>query len=277
MISRSLSLVFVTGALLSSLAACSAENGPDPAVVEGGPTGTAGTGVPTQTNGDDGTTARASSIRGDVFLSPGNELYPTFGESKLFDGYLVTTLANGKQYLSAEFFADGRALLAGDLSVNGNPVELGSDEVSYFSYRTDEEFPGVSFDGSAHTWTVTGGDGAPAFNASVSSPVVHPELTSPAASDTVPRTGFTVEWSGGSEDVLIELYQLDSGYNVVAALGRTARGGRAELGAADLAHLKPGKATLRVIRFTHETATAADGRRFKILSKVESGLHVLLE
>lgn len=279
MTARTLRVSIVLGLLVSSLVACSAEEADVSRAPGGESAQTPGTGVPAPAGdraggseaGDD-----AGLIRGDVVLSPGNALYPSFGEPRLFDGYLVSRLASDKQYLTAEFIVDDESVLAGDVVLNGNALELGSNE-GYFSYRGDPGFPGVAFDGSTHTWSVSGGDGAPAFTASVRSPTAHPELTRPASLASVPRAGFTVEWSGVSEDVLVELYQLDAGYNIVAAIGKTARGGRLELAAADLAHLEPGKATLRVIRFEHDTIAATDGRRFKVMSSAEAAQHVVLE
>lgn len=269
------SITLALALILTPIAGCDGDGAENAEGAANGANGAPGDPAPSDTPVP--AQSQAGAIRGDVVLSPSNDLYPRFDRDGFFDGYLVSRLSNDRQYLSAEFLVDGGSAMAGAVTMNGNPLEISSDGDGYFSYVPDDPgFPGTRFDGSAHAWRVTGGEGALAFEHAVPSPTARAAIAIPKAQDEVPRAGFTVRWSGTEGEVLVQLAQFNAAYRVTAARGKLTSGSELTFSEADLEHFEDGKVTLRVIQLRHETVTTADGRAFKLISATDDARHVVL-
>lgn len=125
--------------------------------------------------------------------------FPTLGVSNL-KGLLLTTPEDGGTALALFFGSSTSQLIyAGDVSVNSNTLDTinFSGQVLYGM----SPLSGVNFDGSAHSWTVAGGSGIPAFSGSVNSPNGTPTITSPTGGAIVPRNqDLTITWTGTGSD-----------------------------------------------------------------------------
>lgn len=110
-------------------------------------------------------------------------------------------------------FADGAD--AGNISVNNQALGKQTQEDMTFYSAPSASNPNplnVSFDGSAHNWSVSGAGDIPSFSGSVSSASTF-SITSPAKGATINTSnGMTVEWSGsGSGDnVMVTVVPLDA-------------------------------------------------------------------
>jgi len=171
---------------------------------------------------------------------------------------------------------------AGSVSVNDNDlgrIENGSTVVyNSFSPTSPTTLDDISFDGSDHTFIVSGSTGVPAMTQTVRSATSF-TLTTPVANSTIQKaSGITVQWSGGSassdEHVLIAISpsENDRFAYVREEIPNT---GSYTIPAADLAPYS-GQVTLHVARYRYVSQNHG-GKEYFAFSEVAKQLSITLQ
>lgn len=211
--------------------------------------------------------------QGDIILSPSKEIYPRFSENNI-SGYLESEYNGETTFLSAEFFDNDRSVDAGGVIVNNHQLQLygGSKNKYYFAMKDNPGFEEINFDGSAHEWTVVGNTNVQKFNSAVNSPKVIPQLTLPASDEDInKKDGLKIEWSNTSgNQTYIELYQTDDDGFLTAGYLKFVSGNSFTVPSQSLAHFTSGSLIVKIVVFTHNTYTASNGKKYKILSSTYS-------
>ncbi|MBI5476582.1 MAG: hypothetical protein HY964_07570 [Ignavibacteriales bacterium] len=167
----------------------------------------------------------------------------------------------------------------GVVTVNGDTIGsyTQSGQVYYNSFNTTNPsaLSHVSFDGSAHAWNVAGGNGIPAFSASVTSPTVF-AITLPADTARINKSGgLQVTWTGaaaGPDSLLIMLAATSGGSIVRQGLSNS---GSYNFSASDLASLS-GTTIVSVVKYRY-AITNQGGKNYVLVSEVVKTKNITLQ
>jgi hypothetical protein len=212
--------------------------------------------------------------------SVGGQPVPTGIASENFNGVMATVAYDFQTLpslpavtLTLAFASFGEGVDAGAVSVNNNDVGKMSESGTTFYTSPSPTNPtatlsGVNFNGSAHSWSVAGGNGIPALSGSVNSPTQF-NLTSPANNATVSKSnGFDVTWTaggtGGSE-VLVMIIDMSSSDDVFAVDGLDDDGSYS-VSASSLSNIS-GEAMLQVVKYTYSGLNSG-GKDYYIISEI---------
>ena len=162
---------------------------------------------------------------------------------------------------------------AGAVRVNNNSLSKQSESGSTFYTSVSQTNPtatlsGVNFDGSAHSWSVAGGNGIPALSGSVNSPTQF-SLTSPANNASVSKSsGFDVTWSAGGTagtEVLIVVIDLSSAESAFSVDGLE-DDGNYTVSSSSLDGIS-GEAMLQVVKYTYNGINSG-GKDYYVISEI---------
>jgi hypothetical protein len=228
---------------------------------------------------DTSTPANGIPVVGPIILTPTNEIIPHFGESNL-SGCLSTRNAGTEHYLEAEFFDGDQSFYAGAVTVNDNAVDTlrYGYSLSYFSHTDPPGFPNVTFDGSDHVWKIAGNSKVPAFTTAIKSCTSRPTLNSPGVNAKVSlQQPLKVEWTGtGDEDILVQIYQLDAGYNKTAVVADVVKGNSYTFTTQQLSIFQPGQVTMGVSSVNHKIENVS-GKKILLISEGFKGRHIYFQ
>ncbi len=150
---------------------------------------------------------------------------------------------------------------AGDVSVNGQPLSAENSGAttwySSFSASNPSSLSGVSFNGSLHSWSVSGSDKVPAFEVNVTSPGNF-NITSPQSGTVDISNGLSLYWNGtgGNDSLLVVLVDLDNNKTFTRA-GIRFNDGKITIEKADLSGFS-GEALLQLVRYNYAMHTTND-------------------
>jgi hypothetical protein len=163
---------------------------------------------------------------------------------------------------------------AGAVTVNANTLTATyNNESTYytsFSTLSPSTLTGVNFDGtSAHTWTVGGGNGVPAFTASITSPRNF-SISSPVSGATVSKaSGIPVTWTvvgaSASDSIMIVLAPASSGGTAYTS-ATLSNSGSFTIPASGISSLS-GDVLLQVVKFRYALKTVGS-KNYAIISEI---------
>lgn len=174
--------------------------------------------------------------------------------------------------ISLGFAQFGQGVDAGNVTVNGNTLGKTTQGGSTFYITPSPSNPtqmltGVSFDGSNHSWQVSGGNGIQAINGSVQSPRSF-TVSNPTNNATVSKaSGINVNWnnSSSSSRVLIVLAPLNNSNQYYTAED-LADNGNFTIPAGDINNFS-GDAMLQVVKYNYSDVSTG-GKNYYIISEV---------
>lgn len=160
---------------------------------------------------------------------------------------------------------------AGVVTVNGDTLAMssGGSSVNYSSFNSSipSSLAHVNFDGTPHTWNISGSTAVPAFSGSVTSPSTF-SISKPAANDTITKSsGMTITWTGtsGSDSVMIVLKSMAGSSSFVKA--GLPNSGSYQIASANLTDFKAGSALLFVVKYRY-VLKASNSRNYAITSEM---------
>jgi hypothetical protein len=111
---------------------------------------------------------------------------------------------------------------AGDVAINEQPLSAesssGSTWYTSFSQTSPSSLSNVSFNGSKHSWGITGSGDVPAFDIEVVSPSSF-TLISPTSGEVDKSNGISLSWTGGyfgaTDSMLVMVVDLSNSKTVV--------------------------------------------------------------
>lgn len=168
---------------------------------------------------------------------------------------------------------------AGEVKVNNNVLGKITSEGSTFYMVPDPNNPtqvvsNVSFNGSAHNWTVAGGNGIPSLTGSVNSPSSF-NITAPAANATVTKSsGIQVTWSGGTNSKVMIVLASTTGNGYFSAEELTDNGSFT-ISASDLANIS-GQALLQVLKYRYSEVTAS-GKSYFLIAEIVKNITITVQ
>lgn len=217
-------------------------------------------------NGDNNSNSNPTGQPIPEFGDPdGNGLMATIGYS------FATMPGLPSVDLNMAFATFGDGVDAGQVEVNGNELGKTTSEGSTFYMAPDfmnnptATLSGVNFNGSQHSWIVSGGNGIPAMSGSTVSPSQF-NITAPANNATVSKgSGIAVNWTGSSNArVLIVLAsQSGSGYYISSELNDS---GSYTIPASELGSIS-GQSLLQVVKY-HYADVSASGKNYYIITEI---------
>lgn len=168
---------------------------------------------------------------------------------------------------------------AGTVSVNGTALGKLASSGSTYYMSPDPTNPlanlsGVYFDGSAHNWSVSGGNGVPAFSGSVTSPSSF-FITAPASNATVSKaSGVTVSWTGGtSSRVLVYMIAL-SGSGAAVFSQDLADDGSHTFTASELTSIS-GQVMIQVVKYRYNEI-ATGGKSYYAIAEIVKSVNATI-
>jgi len=160
---------------------------------------------------------------------------------------------------------------AGVVTVNSNELgKLASSGSTYYlspsPTNPTASLSGVNFDGSAHSWTVSGGNGIPSLSGSVTSPYSY-EITAPASNATVSKaSGLTVSWVGGTNSkVLVYIIALSGSGAAVFSQDLTDNGSHT-FSASEVASIS-GQVMIQVVKYRYNEI-ATGGKSYYAIAEI---------
>ena len=173
--------------------------------------------------------------------------------------------------LNMAFASFGDGVDAGQVVVNGNELGKTTSEGSTFYMAPDfmnnptATLSGVSFNGSQHNWTVSGGNGIPAMSGGTVSPSQF-NITAPANNATVSKaSGINVTWSGSSNARVIIVLASQSGSDYYYS-GELNDSGSFTIPASELGSIS-GQSLLQVVKYHYGDVNAGD-HNYYIISEI---------
>ena len=182
--------------------------------------------------------------------------------------------------ISLGFAQFGQGVDAGSVTVNGNTLGKTTQGGSTFYITPSPSNPtqmltGVNFDGSNHSWQVSGGNGIPALNGSVQSPRSF-ALSSPANNGTVNKAnGINVSWNNTTNNnrVLIVLVPLNNSNQYYTAED-LADNGSFTIPTGEISGFS-GQAMLQIVKYRY-AEVAAGGNNYYIISEVVKSVNLTI-
>lgn len=167
---------------------------------------------------------------------------------------------------------------AGNVSVNNNALGKTSQGGTTFYIVPSPTNPtqtlsGVSFDGSNHSWTVSGAGSVPQLNGSVASPSNF-SVSSPANNSSVNKAGdLTVNWTNTSANsrVLIVLAALDNSGQYYAEEDLN-DSGSFTIPSSELSSFS-GDAMLQVVKYNYSSVNSG-GSDYYIISEIVKSITI---
>lgn len=163
---------------------------------------------------------------------------------------------------------------AGTVSVNGTALGKLTSSGSTYYMSPDPSNPlatlsGVNFDGSTHNWSISGGNGIPAFTGGVTSPTSF-IITAPASNATVSKaSGVTVSWTGGSSSkVLVYMISLSGSGSAVFSQDLSDNGSHT-FSAAELSKIS-GQVMIQVVKYKYNEIATGGKSYFAVAEIVKS-------
>lgn len=187
-------------------------------------------------------------------------------------GYSFSTLPGLPSVdLNMAFASFGDDVDAGQVVVNGNELGKTTNEGSTFYMAPDfinnptGTLSNVTFNGSQHSWTVSGGNGIPAMQGAVVSPSQF-SISSPANNASVSKAnGINVSWTGSSNARVIIVLASESGSDFYYS-GELADNGSYTIPASELGSIS-GSSMLQVVKY-HYADVNASGKNYYIISEI---------
>ncbi|NOX19383.1 MAG: hypothetical protein GXO87_14030 [Chlorobi bacterium] len=175
----------------------------------------------------------------------------------------------------------GAMVNAGDVIVNENQLSASASSGQTFYIKPGigsiESLSNVFFNGSTHSWTVSGSGDIPALSGDIQS-VNSFNVTSPANNSTVSKSqNLKVTWSGANnsdEKMMIVLVSVDNS-NVVSSEQDLTNNGSYTIDASKLSSVS-GQALLQVLKYRYKTLEA-NGKSFYLLTEVVRSLTLTVQ
>lgn len=173
--------------------------------------------------------------------------------------------------ISMGFAQVGKLVDAGTVSVNNSELnKIDKDGKIFYLSPSKENITGLSnvnFDGSQHTWNITGNDSVAAFSGSITSPTSF-TVTTPENNSSINKAdGIEVTWSGSSSDSKILIIVLSENTDVKPYIKENiADNGSFTIPASGLEKLS-GKVYLQVAKYNHTTQTS-NGKNYLLISEI---------
>jgi hypothetical protein len=176
------------------------------------------------------------------------------------------------------FATFGEGVDAGAVIVNNNTLGKSTESGSTFYIVPSPSNPtatvsNVNFNGSAHNWSVGGGNGIPALSGSVNSPSQF-NLNAPSNNSTVSKSaGFDVTWttSGSSNaKILVLVTQVNNG-NYFSA-DELDDDGSYTVSASSLSEIS-GEAMLQAVKYTYN-AINNGGKDYYMISEIVKSVNI---
>ncbi|MDX9924388.1 MAG: hypothetical protein RBS48_06445 [Ignavibacteriaceae bacterium] len=164
---------------------------------------------------------------------------------------------------------------AGAVSVNSNSIATMKTGGKTYYMAPNPSNPtatlsGVNFNGSAHTWTVAGGNGVSAINGSVNSPTNF-TLSAPAKDAAVSKNGFQATWSGGtSSKVFVVISQVSNGKTF--SKEALSDNGNYSFTSSDLSGIS-GQALLQVVKYNYNKVSSG-GKDYYLIAEIVKSVNV---
>ncbi len=166
------------------------------------------------------------------------------------------------------YFGNGEN--AGKVSVNANEVPLTNQGGTNMYMLPSPSNPlamltNVYFNGSSHTWAVSGGGSVASFTGSVSSPVTF-NMIAPVAGTTVSKSqALQVTWgSGTSSKVLIQI--VSTGSNNAKVYPEQSDNGSFTIPAADLSSFS-GDCMVYIVKYNYNIISA-NSKNYALISEI---------
>ncbi len=211
---------------------------------------------------------------------------PSFGSTADFNGVLSTIMydmdapipgippvqmTSAFASLGAQGGVDG-----GNVAVNSAPLGklVVSGKTTYMAPDPNNptaSFDAIYFNGSNHSWSVSGGNGIPGFGGSVKS-VSNFNMVSPASNASVSKSGdLSVIWNGGTTNkVLIQITSISNGNTKVYQ--ELFDNGSYKIPSADLSALG-GSCLLYVVKYNYNLLTVS-GKKYAIISEIVKSVKI---
>ena len=181
--------------------------------------------------------------------------------------------------ISMGFAQFGSGIDGGDVSVNGNSLGKTSQSGTTFYITPSPSNPtqslsGVSFDGSNHSWQVSGNGDVPQVNGSVASPNSF-SVSGPANNASITKSnGVDVSWTNTSANsrVLVVLVDIDNSGNYYAA--DVDDNGNHTIASGDISSFS-GECMLQVVKYNYNTASAG-GKTYYLISEIVKSTTITL-
>ncbi|MCF8241799.1 MAG: hypothetical protein K9J16_10465 [Melioribacteraceae bacterium] len=232
-------------------------------------------------NKDEGPAEPTGDGTTDGTTNPTGQPLPSF-EGEDFAGVMVAIQYGysfgGFDMNLAMGFASFGGADGGNVSVNGNTLTKNSSDGSTYymapDFATDPPatLDGVSFNGSAHNWSVSGNGDIPSMSGSVISPSTF-TINSPASGVTVSKAdGLNITWNstGGTAKVLISVIPMSGGDPVIVQ--DLENDGDHTLSASELGSIS-GETMIQVVKYTYNTADAG-GKTYVMIAEIVKSVTV---
>jgi hypothetical protein len=173
--------------------------------------------------------------------------------------------------ISMGFAQIGKLVDAGTVSVNNSELnKVDKDGKIFYLSPSPENITGLSnvnFDGSDHTWNITGNDSVSAFTGSITSPTAF-NLSSPENNVSINKAdGIDVTWSGNSSDTKILIIVLSENTDVKPYVKENIPdNGQFTIPGSELGELT-GKVYLQVAKYNY-TTQSSNGKNYLLISEV---------
>ncbi len=173
--------------------------------------------------------------------------------------------------ISMGFAQIGKLVDAGTVSVNNSELnKINKDGKIFYLSPGPENITGLSnvnFDGSQHTWNITGNDSVASFTGSITSPTSF-NLTAPENNSTINKEdGIEVTWSGTSTDSKILIIVLSENTDIKPYVKENLPdNGAFTISASDLEKLS-GKVYLQVAKYKYTTKNS-NGKNYLLISEI---------
>lgn len=179
--------------------------------------------------------------------------------------------------ISLAFAQFGDGADAGNVSVNGNAIGKTTQSSTTFYVVPSPSSPtqtlsGVNFNGSNHSWQVSGGNGIPSMNGSVNSPSNF-SLSSPANNASVNKSsGLNVTWTNTSSSRVLVLLAAINSSNQYYAKDDLDDNGSFTIPSSELSSFS-GDAMLQVVKYNY-SGVSAGGSDYYVISEIVKSVTV---
>ncbi len=182
--------------------------------------------------------------------------------------------------MTMAFAQFGAGVDGGNVTVNGNDIgKTTSNGNTFYIYPSltnpTQVLTNVSFNGSTHSWTVSGAGSVPSFSGNVNSPRSF-NVTAPAENATITKaSGMTVSWdaAGGAQNVLITVVDISSSKVVFAE--ELNDNGSHTFTSAQLADIS-GDAMIQIVKYNYNLVSAG-GKDYAIISEIVKTVNVKVQ
>ncbi|MCX7797710.1 MAG: hypothetical protein N2249_03705 [Melioribacter sp.] len=217
--------------------------------------------------------------------NPTGQPIPSFSDQSDYNGVMATlkyyqaSLPGFPEIETSMAFAMfGSGVDAGTVSVNNNTLGKMNYSGKTMYIMPDPNNPlqylNLSWNGSNHSWNVTGGSGIPAITGSVRSPNDF-NVIQPVSNSTVSKSnGVQVRWSNTSTTSKMLIQIVSTGSGNVKYYQELSDNGSYTIPASDLSSFS-GDCLLFVVRYNYSSTTVS-GKRYFFVSEVIKSINIKL-